>query len=191
MAESALHRRISEFTGVALFAAALLWLISLVSYTPADPVWFFNSVATEPGNFAGRFGAFLAEVSFQLVGYSSFRAAARGRIRRVAPVLVQGRRRGVHEARRQRAARAERRGDPRARGRSVRGERAALRPGRRGRRVALGLPRGVPQPDRRGDPAPHLPRPFDRPLDAVLVRPRGDRHREADARAGRSPHPLP
>jgi S-DNA-T family DNA segregation ATPase FtsK/SpoIIIE len=59
---------------VALFAAALLWLISLVSYTPADPVWFFFSsgVDAEPGNFAGRFGAFLAEVSFQLVGYSSF-----------------------------------------------------------------------------------------------------------------------
>jgi S-DNA-T family DNA segregation ATPase FtsK/SpoIIIE len=57
---------------VALFAAALLWLISLVSYKPGDPVWFFNNVGTEPGNFAGRFGAFLAEVSFQLVGYSSF-----------------------------------------------------------------------------------------------------------------------
>src|SRR5262245_3195115 len=72
VAASALSRRISEFTGVALFAAALLWLISLVTYSPSDPVWFFNNVGSQPGNFAGRFGAFLAEVSFQLVGYSSF-----------------------------------------------------------------------------------------------------------------------
>ena len=44
MAESAVSRRLSEFTGVALFAGALLWLIALVSYTPDDPAWFFNSV---------------------------------------------------------------------------------------------------------------------------------------------------
>ena len=45
LAESALSRRLSEFTGVALFAAALLWLVALVSYTPSDPAWFFNSVS--------------------------------------------------------------------------------------------------------------------------------------------------
>ena len=73
MAESAVSRRLSEFAGVALFAVALLWLISLVSYTPTDPAWFFNSVAsTATANFAGRVGAFLSEGSFQIIGYAAF-----------------------------------------------------------------------------------------------------------------------
>jgi S-DNA-T family DNA segregation ATPase FtsK/SpoIIIE len=68
-----LSRRVSEILGVALFATALLALMALVSYTPNDPVWFFNSLdGAAPENFAGRLGAFGAEVSFQLVGYSAF-----------------------------------------------------------------------------------------------------------------------
>ena len=73
MADSALSRRVSEFTGVALFAAALIWMIALVTYTPNDPVWFFNNLdADEVSNFIGRFGAFLATVSFQLLGFAAF-----------------------------------------------------------------------------------------------------------------------
>src|ERR1041385_5724802 len=73
MAESTLSRRISEFLGVALFALALLWLISLVTYEPSDPVWFFTSGAAHaPANFAGRVGAFLAELSFQITGYAAY-----------------------------------------------------------------------------------------------------------------------
>jgi len=68
-----LSRRLSEIAGVAVFAAALLWLIALVSYTDTDPVWFFNDLsATEISNFAGRIGAFIALVSFQLVGYAAY-----------------------------------------------------------------------------------------------------------------------
>src|SRR5688572_13116748 len=53
--------------------ASLLWLIALVTYSAQDPVWFFNDIATDQvHNFAGRFGAFLATVSFQLVGYSAY-----------------------------------------------------------------------------------------------------------------------
>jgi len=64
---------LNELAGVALFGVALLWLVALVSYTPADPAWFFNSLATAPpSNFAGRVGAFLAEASYQLMGYSAF-----------------------------------------------------------------------------------------------------------------------
>jgi DNA segregation ATPase FtsK/SpoIIIE, S-DNA-T family len=73
LADSALSRRVSEFTGVVLFAAALLWLIALVTYSPTDPVWFFNDLPTTVvNNFAGRFGAFLATVSFQVSGYTAF-----------------------------------------------------------------------------------------------------------------------
>jgi S-DNA-T family DNA segregation ATPase FtsK/SpoIIIE len=70
---STLSRRLSEVVGVALFAAALIWLIALASYDPNDPVWFFSTGTHEiPSNFVGRVGAFLAELSFQLLGYASY-----------------------------------------------------------------------------------------------------------------------
>ncbi len=73
MAGSTFSRRASEFAGVALFAAALIWLIALATYEPTDPVWFFSAGSgAQPVNFAGRVGAFLAELSFQLLGYSSY-----------------------------------------------------------------------------------------------------------------------
>jgi S-DNA-T family DNA segregation ATPase FtsK/SpoIIIE len=66
-------RRLSEIVGVALFAAALIWIVSLASYEPSDPVWFFSTGShAVPVNFAGRVGAFVAEVSFQLFGYASY-----------------------------------------------------------------------------------------------------------------------
>lgn len=71
--QSTLSRRASEVLGVALFACALLWLIALASYDSSDPVWFFSTAADHaPANFAGRVGAFLAEVSYQLFGYASY-----------------------------------------------------------------------------------------------------------------------
>ena len=70
---SSVSRRVSEFVGVALFAASLIWIVSLASYEPADPVWLFSTGShAVPLNFAGRVGAFLAEVSFQLFGYASY-----------------------------------------------------------------------------------------------------------------------
>jgi S-DNA-T family DNA segregation ATPase FtsK/SpoIIIE len=70
---SAVSRRFSEFIGVALFALALIWLVSLASYSASDPVWFFNTGSDiPPANFAGRVGAFIAELSYQLLGYSAY-----------------------------------------------------------------------------------------------------------------------
>ena len=68
-----LSRRASEFTGVALFAGALIWLIALVSYEPSDPVWFFSA-----GD--GRLRRELrrprrrvpVRASFQVFGYASY-----------------------------------------------------------------------------------------------------------------------
>jgi S-DNA-T family DNA segregation ATPase FtsK/SpoIIIE len=72
-ASSALSRRMSEFLGVALFAGALIWLISLASYSASDPVWFFNTGSDlPPANFAGRIGAFIAELSYQMLGYAAY-----------------------------------------------------------------------------------------------------------------------
>jgi S-DNA-T family DNA segregation ATPase FtsK/SpoIIIE len=70
---STVSRRFSEFAGVALFAAALIWIVALATYEPTDPAWFFSTgLHGAPVNFAGRVGAFLAELSFQLVGYASY-----------------------------------------------------------------------------------------------------------------------
>ncbi len=74
---STLSRRLSEVVGVAFFGAALLWLIALVSYDPNDPVWFFSTGRYEaPVNFVGRIGAFVAELSHQLLGYGAYLAPA-------------------------------------------------------------------------------------------------------------------
>jgi DNA segregation ATPase FtsK/SpoIIIE, S-DNA-T family len=73
MGGSFLSRRLSEFIGVTLFAVALMWLISLASYSPNDPVWFFATGSElRPTNFGGRVGAFIAELSYQLFGYSAY-----------------------------------------------------------------------------------------------------------------------
>ena len=73
MGTSSFSRRISEFLGVACFAVALIWLIALVTYEPTDPVWFFTTgTGHPPANFVGRVGAFLAEMSLQLLGYASY-----------------------------------------------------------------------------------------------------------------------
>ena len=68
-----MSRRVSEFVGVAFFAAALIWFIALATYNPADPVWFFNAGSdATPANFIGRVGAFLAEFSNQLFGHAAY-----------------------------------------------------------------------------------------------------------------------
>jgi S-DNA-T family DNA segregation ATPase FtsK/SpoIIIE len=70
---STLSRRTSEFAGVALFAISLIWLIALVTHEPADPVWFFTAGDSHPAaNFVGLVGAFISEVSLQVLGYASF-----------------------------------------------------------------------------------------------------------------------
>ena len=72
MKGSKTSRRIREFAGVLLFAAALIWIIALATYDANDPVWFFSTAQADPANFVGRVGAFLAELSFQLVGYAAY-----------------------------------------------------------------------------------------------------------------------
>ena len=73
MSSSTLSRWSSELFGVALFAAALFWLVALATHDAADPVWFFSAGGREtPVNFGGRVGAFAAELSFQLVGFSAY-----------------------------------------------------------------------------------------------------------------------
>ncbi len=72
-ARTFISRRLSEFVGVTLFALALFWIVALSTYSAADPVWFFKIGGDgPPSNLAGRVGAFIAELSYQLLGYSAF-----------------------------------------------------------------------------------------------------------------------
>jgi DNA segregation ATPase FtsK/SpoIIIE, S-DNA-T family len=68
-----LSRRVCEVVGVACFGLALLWLVALASYSASDPVLFFSTPAAHaPANFAGRVGAFLSELSFQVFGLAAY-----------------------------------------------------------------------------------------------------------------------
>ncbi len=171
MAGSFVSRRLSEFVGVALFALALMWLISLASYSPADPVLFFTTGTGTPTNFGGRVGAFLAELSYQLLGYTAYLRAGRAGRDRLALLLVPGPRRGVHEARRRGPALRLRvvvsvAGLRHAPCRDARDAGGGL--SRQGARV---VPRRVPEQDRVDHPDPDPALPVHRPLDPVLVRP--------------------
>jgi len=70
---STLSRRASEFTGVLLFATALIWLVALATHNPGDPVAFVSTRASGAvANLAGPVGAFLSEVTFQVLGYAGY-----------------------------------------------------------------------------------------------------------------------
>ena len=73
MFRTAVSHRVRECLGVVLFALALVWLIALATFDPADAVWFFYTGGQiPPANFAGQVGAFLAEVSYQIFGMASY-----------------------------------------------------------------------------------------------------------------------
>jgi hypothetical protein len=71
LADSFVSRRISEVTGVALFAATLLCLISLVSYSKTTRSGSSACRQARPRISRGASGAFVSEASFQLLGYSA------------------------------------------------------------------------------------------------------------------------
>ena len=177
-----LSRRLSEFLGVALFAVALLWVVALASHNAADPVWFFNTGADGvPVNFAGHVGAFLSELSYQLLGYAAFL---------IPVVLVVA---GWHYFWCKKMDAALTKGIGAALliacvssflaaglRRQSRSEAVARR--RVSRRMARRRDGGVPEPDGRDHPHPHAALPRRHPFDAVLVRPPLRRDRRDAAR---------
>jgi S-DNA-T family DNA segregation ATPase FtsK/SpoIIIE len=73
LVRTVISRRVCEVIGVACFGLALLWLVALASYSATDPVLFFSTPTNaQPLNFAGRVGAFLSELSFQVFGYAAY-----------------------------------------------------------------------------------------------------------------------
>ena len=69
------NKRLNELIGFAGIVAAVLMALSLLSYSPGDPS--FNVAAAAPSggavrNWIGPFGSHLADLMFQLCGYTAF-----------------------------------------------------------------------------------------------------------------------
>jgi len=82
VSRSSVSRRVREFVGVALFGAAVIWIIALVSYEASDPVWFFSTGGSaDPVNFAGRLGVRVRRLSLSSAQTRWGSASADGSIR--------------------------------------------------------------------------------------------------------------
>jgi S-DNA-T family DNA segregation ATPase FtsK/SpoIIIE len=67
-----------EITLIAGFAALLFWLLAMLSFTPSDAAWSTSGTGGEIKNWAGRIGAWLADGSYFLAGYSVWWCLAAG-----------------------------------------------------------------------------------------------------------------
>ena len=64
--------RLREGMLIAVAAACAYLLVSLLSYSPDDPAWSATGSGGSVRNLGGPTGAWLADVSFSLVGYLAY-----------------------------------------------------------------------------------------------------------------------
>ncbi len=67
-----------EITLIAGFAALLFWLLAMLSFTPSDAAWSTSGTGGEIKNWGGRIGAWLADGSYYVAGYSVWWCLAAG-----------------------------------------------------------------------------------------------------------------
>ena len=67
-----------EITLIAGFAALLFWLLAMLSFTPSDAAWSTSGTGGEIKNWGGRIGAWIADGSYYLAGYSVWWCLAAG-----------------------------------------------------------------------------------------------------------------
>jgi S-DNA-T family DNA segregation ATPase FtsK/SpoIIIE len=67
-----------EISLIAGFVVLLFWLIALLSFTPSDAAWSTSGSGGEVKNWGGRIGAWLADGSYFLAGYSIWWCLAAG-----------------------------------------------------------------------------------------------------------------
>ncbi|MGA3371302.1 MAG: DNA translocase FtsK [Terracidiphilus sp.] len=65
-------RPFNIFLGLVLTLAALLLLLSLATYHPADPSWNTAAGAAKPQNWIGLFGSYLSDLLLQSLGITAF-----------------------------------------------------------------------------------------------------------------------
>ena len=69
-APTGLARFANEMVLVAGFVALAIWLIAMLSYSPQDAAWSSSGTGTGLINRAGRLGAWIADMSYFLLGFS-------------------------------------------------------------------------------------------------------------------------
>ncbi|MDM0012554.1 DNA translocase FtsK 4TM domain-containing protein [Variovorax sp. J22P168] len=67
-----------EITLIAGFVALLFWLLAMLSFAPSDAAWSTSGTGGEIKNWGGRIGAWLADASYFLAGYSIWWCLAAG-----------------------------------------------------------------------------------------------------------------
>ncbi|MGJ7490341.1 DNA translocase FtsK [Variovorax sp. ZT4R33] len=67
-----------EITLIAGFVLLMFWLIAMLSFTPSDAAWSTSGTGGEVKNWGGRIGAWIADGSYFLGGYSIWWALAAG-----------------------------------------------------------------------------------------------------------------
>lgn len=66
------RNRLAEGALIGVTASCVYLLIALFSYSPNDPAWSTSGLNDQTLNSAGVFGAYLADISFSLIGYWAF-----------------------------------------------------------------------------------------------------------------------
>ncbi|MFZ2307230.1 MAG: DNA translocase FtsK 4TM domain-containing protein [Rhodoferax sp.] len=77
-APTGMGRFASEIALIAGFVLLVLWLIALLTYSPLDAAWTTSGTGLPLTNKAGRLGAWVADVSYFLLGYSVWWCVAVG-----------------------------------------------------------------------------------------------------------------
>lgn len=67
-----------EITLIAGFVVLLFWLLAMLSFTPSDSAWSTSGTGGEVKNWGGRIGAWVADASYYLAGYSVWWCLAAG-----------------------------------------------------------------------------------------------------------------
>ena len=72
------RRFAQEIALTASFVFMTFWLLALLTHSPQDPAWSTSGSGVGVNNFGGRFGAWLGDLSFFLLGYSVWWCFAAG-----------------------------------------------------------------------------------------------------------------
>jgi S-DNA-T family DNA segregation ATPase FtsK/SpoIIIE len=77
-APTGLGRFASEIALIAGFVLLVFWLLALLTYSPLDAAWTTSGTGLPLANKAGRLGAWIADVSYFLLGFSVWWCVAVG-----------------------------------------------------------------------------------------------------------------
>jgi len=70
LARTGLGRFANEIGLVLGFVTLALWIMALLTYTPQDPAWSTSGAVAVPLNLVGTLGAWVADISYYLLGFS-------------------------------------------------------------------------------------------------------------------------